>query len=138
VADEVADLGDGADVVDLPDTGEVECDAHLGVTHAGDMPRTGRTKRGRHILFAPLSGAYFGNEIDLELLPHSRGTQASLGGPHLPPAPLNRVLRERNAEQRVAVFAEVPGDSGGVELELASHPRTEERGLGPSQSTAVS
>ena len=45
VGDEVAYLGDIADVVDLPSSGEVERDAHLGVTHGGEMPVTDWTKR---------------------------------------------------------------------------------------------
>jgi hypothetical protein len=40
VGDEVAHLGDIADVVNLPSTSEVERDAHLGVTHGGEMPVT--------------------------------------------------------------------------------------------------
>lgn len=42
---EVADLGDGADVVDLSGAGEVERDADLGVTHAERMHQASSAKR---------------------------------------------------------------------------------------------
>ena len=45
VTHEVADLGDGADVVDLPRSGEVERDARLGVTHGGECPDSRAAKR---------------------------------------------------------------------------------------------